>query len=117
MKIDRVYDEASGLDIDYDNAWVHLDWVHFGFKEGFKTRREFLEALREPIQKYEDYMRQKNSHRSEDPMKYAKPEALEELNQLVDEYNSLCLIRKRHETTFLEYRKRVIEIIEGQPEQ
>ncbi len=114
MKKNICYWRASGLDIDYGNAWDHLGSIHHNFSSGIMTRREFLEALKIPIQTYEEYMKEQNPWRFEEAMQHAKPEALEKLNQIVAEYNSLCLLAKRHETTSTEYDKRMREIIEGE---
>lgn len=108
---DTIFGASSGLDKDYRNAWYYLPFVLINLKEGGDERRRYLESLARPIPTYEEYHRAQNAHRYEQTMARANPEAMAALDAVVEEYNELCLLRKRHEATIQSYFARVEAIL------
>lgn len=107
------FEEASGLCGDYLCVWGPRRLQYQLFGSGPTTKREFLRRLSEPLEKYEEYYERKYPDSLELVMKKAKPEPLRQLNQTVDEYNSLPLERKEQTGVFEEYYANVINIIKG----
>ncbi len=102
-----------GLDMDYINAWAYLDMVHYRFSNHSISREEFLDKINNGIRTYEEYFRYQSPQELEEAIRLANPQALAQLNQITDEYNSLSLEEKSNSYAYDKYKQKCVNVIKG----
>ncbi len=108
--------KETGLNGDYLNAWSSLPVIHLRFDNGRIKEEEFHTLISKPIESYESYFRSNSTTKqAEAIIADAKPEAKNQLDQLVDEYNSLSFEVKSQKETLEIYMERASQIIRGKP--
>ena len=106
--------EITGIDTDYMNAWSALLVIQMRITGYGQIESEFFDELNEPIQKYREYIKDKNDTiQARQLIDIANPHTLTLLDKLVDEYNSLPLQAKTNLDTLKIYYSRCSKIMLG----